>query len=46
MLYAVSHFGLKEAWPELELSLIYIACLLMIWMYFFKFKITSMQFNY
>ena len=46
MLYAVSHFGLKEAWPELVLNLIYIACLVMIWMYFFKFRITSMQFNY
>ena len=35
MLYGVGHFGLKEAWPELVLNLFYIACLVMIWMYFF-----------
>lgn len=46
MLYAVGHFGLQEAWPELVLNLLYIACLVMIWMYFFNFHITTMQFNY
>ncbi len=46
MIYAVGHFGLRESWPELVLSLLYIACLVMIWMYFFGFKITSEQFNY
>lgn len=36
MLYGVAHFGLQEAWPELVLNLFYIACLVMIWMYFFE----------
>ena len=35
-LYAVAHFGLYEAWPELVLNLFYIACLAMIGMYFFN----------
>ena len=30
MLYAVYHFGLSEAWPELVINLFYIACLAMI----------------
>ena len=47
MLYGVVHFGLQEAWPELVLNLFYIACLVMIWMYFFNFRrITTQQFNY
>jgi hypothetical protein len=46
MLYGVSYFGLKEAWPELVLNLFYIACLVMIWMYFFNYRITTQQFNY
>ena len=46
MLYAVMHFGLAEAWPELVLNLLYIACLVMMWMYIFNFRITTMQFNY
>ena len=46
MLYGVWHFGLREAWPELVLNLFYIACLVMMWMYYFKHKITSLQFNY
>lgn len=45
MLYAVMHFGLAEAWPELVLNLFYIACLTMIWMYFFN-RLDSHQFNY
>lgn len=36
MLYAIGHFGLQESWPELVLNLFYIACLAMIWMYFFN----------
>ena len=36
MLYAVWHFGLYESWPELVLNLFYIACLVMIGMYFFN----------
>ena len=46
MLYTVFHFGLEEAWPELLLNLFYIACLVMIWMYFFNYRITTQQFNY
>ena len=46
MLYGVGYFGLKEAWPELILNLFYIACLVMIWMYFFNYRITTQQFNY
>ena len=46
MLYGVWHFGLQETWPELVLNVFYIACLVMMWMYFFNYKITSQQFNY
>ena len=45
MLYAVGHFGLEEAWPELVLNACYVACLVMIWMYFFNYRITTQQFN-
>lgn len=45
MLYAVFHFGLKESWPELVLNLFYIACLVMIWMYFFN-RLDTQRFNY
>lgn len=45
MLYAVYHFGLGEAWPELVLNMFYIACLVMIWMYFFN-RLDSHRFNY
>ena len=45
MLYGVSHFGLKEAWPELVLNVFYIACLVMMWMYFFD-KLDTQRFNY
>ena len=46
MLYGVAHFGLHETWPELVLNLFYIASLVMIWMYFFNYRITTHQFNY
>ena len=46
VLYGVFHLGLRETWPELVLNLFYIACVVMMWMYFFKFRITFMQFNY
>ncbi|MBO4263111.1 MAG: hypothetical protein J5871_00335 [Bacteroidales bacterium] len=46
MLYGVWHFGLQESWPELVLNLFYIACLVMMWMYFFNCRITTQQFNY
>ena len=45
MLYAVLYFGLREAWPELVLNLFYVACLAMIWMYFFN-RLDSQRFNY
>jgi hypothetical protein len=45
MLYGVFHFGLSEAWPELVLNLFYMACLAMIWMYFFN-RLDSLRFNY
>ena len=45
MLYGVGHFGLKEAWPELVLNLFYMACLVMIWMYFFN-RMDTRRFNY
>ncbi len=45
MLYAVAHFGLKESWPELVLNLFYIACLVLIWLYFFN-RMDSHRFNY
>ena len=34
MLYGVLHFGLSQTWPELVLNLLYIACLVMMGMYF------------
>ena len=36
MLYAIGLFGLQESWPELVLNMFYIACLVMIGMYFFN----------
>ena len=45
MLYGVFHFGLAEAWPELVLNLFYMACLAMIWMYFFN-RLDTFSFNY
>lgn len=47
MLYAVSCFGLANVWPELVLNLCYIACLVLIWMYFFgSSRISTQRFNY
>ena len=46
MLYGVWHFGIRNTWPELVLNLLYIACLVMMWMYFFNVCITTEQFNY
>ena len=45
MLYGVFYFGLGEAWPELVLNLFYIACLVMIWMFFFD-RLDTLRFNY
>jgi hypothetical protein len=46
MIYGVLSLGLKETWPELVLNIFYIACLVMMWMYFFNTGITTRQFNY
>jgi hypothetical protein len=46
MIYGVFHFGLSNTWPELVLNIFYIACLVMMWMYFFNIRITTQQFNY
>lgn len=46
MLYAVGHFGLRQSWPELVLNVFYVACVVMMWMYFFNYRITTRQFNY
>ena len=46
MLYGVFYFGLSESWPELTLNMFYIACLVMIGMYFFNYRINTDQFNY
>ena len=46
MLYGIFHYGLKDTWPELVLNIFYIACVVMIWMYFFNKGITTQQFNY
>ena len=45
MLYAVGHFGLKESWHELVLNVFYVACLVMIGMYFFN-RLDTHRFNY
>ncbi len=45
MLYGISHFGLADAWNELVLNLFYIACLVMMGMYFFK-RLDTQRFNY
>ena len=46
MLYGVAHYGLQNTWPELVLNVFYLACLVMIGMYFFNYRITTHQFNY
>lgn len=45
MLYGVIRFGLRYAWPELVLNFFYIACLVMMAMYFFK-RLDTQRFNY
>ena len=45
MCHAVSHFGMGEAWPELVLNVCYIACILMMALYFFNILGTH-KFNY
>ena len=45
MLYGVWHFGLENTWPELVLNLFYIACIVMMWMFFFN-RLQPYRFNY
>ena len=45
MLYGVIHYGLSETWHELVLNIFYIACVVMIWMYFFN-RLEPQRFNY
>lgn len=45
ILYGVAYFGLEEAWPELVLNMFYVACLVMMWLYFFN-HLKPQQFNY
>ena len=46
MLFGVLHFGVENTWPELVLNVFYIACMVMMWMYFFNYRITKDQLNY
>ena len=47
MLFGIFYYGLSHTWPELILNFFYIACLAMMWMYFFNSpRITTQQFNY
>lgn len=46
MLYGVWKIGINETWPELVLNIFYIAGIVLMWMYFFKIRITTLQFNY
>lgn len=45
MVYGISHLGLRDTWPELVLNLCYIACLIMMALYFFKY-LDNKRFNY
>ncbi len=45
MFYAVVHFGLKDTWVELILDMFYLACLVMMWMFFFN-RLKPDHFNY
>lgn len=45
MIYGIGHFGLAEAWPELVLNLLYIACVVMTVMFIFN-RLDSRRFNY
>ncbi len=45
MLYGIIHLGISNTWPELVLNAFYIACLVMIVLYFFNI-LGSHKFNY
>ena len=46
MIYGVLHLEIENTWPELVLNVFYIACVVMMLMYFFNGGITTKQFNY
>ena len=45
MFYAIALFGLYEAGEEIILNMFYIACIVMMWMYFFN-RLSTQRFNY
>lgn len=45
MLYGIIHLGISDAWPELVLNVFYIACLIMMGLYFFN-RLGTQRFNY
>ena len=45
VIYGVIHLGFRETWPEMVLNLFYLACIVMMVMYYFK-RIDSRRFNY
>ena len=45
MFYAVALFGLYEAGEEIILNMFYVACIVMMWMYFFN-RLSTQRFNY
>ncbi len=47
-IYGVFHFGLNDHFAQLGLveNVLYVSCLVMIWMYIFDIGITTRQFNY
>ncbi len=46
MIYGVWYLGIENTWNELILNIFYIACLVLLMMYFFNCKITKKQFHY
>ena len=47
MFEGLNRFGINEnTWLEPILDVFYVACTIMIWMYFFNYRITTEQFNY
>ena len=45
MIYAVTLFGIYEAGEEIILNMFYVACIVMMWMYFFN-HLSTQRFNY
>ena len=46
MIYGVLNLGLSETWPELVLNMLYISCLVLLWMYYVKHRISFKQYSY